>query len=383
MATPKPGEIRCPTCHRSTAPAAFCTQCGSPIPADARARPRGLDRDELQERVRLRRPTDDPYRRGAIPGAASAGAYQAFTQEPEDRAVIRPVDDQPAARVDRYRDEAPAEPALRRGQLVPEEEAEPEPLVAPLPPSSWDAPPPPAEAQPYVEPAPVPREEPEHVDYYDDAAYADEDPYAYTYEADLEERRGGGTSVLAIVGLVVLGVAALFGGALLAGMFNGDRGVGGLTTTSSATPSVEPTVTETPGASAGATPSAAGPSSTPQSSDGSVAFADGFEAHAAACTPGAADLNGCTASGETNNGDVWIWVGFRRGDASDALGASVTTAKGDPIAEGAIDLARIGCKSNCAGWTYFPFENLKAGKYIVRVTRNGEPAARTSFEVKG
>ena len=67
------------------------------------------------------------------------------------------------------------------------------------------------------------------------------------------------------------------------------------------------------------------------------------------CKPGAADLNGCTASGETNNGDVWIWVGFRRGDASDALGASVTTAKGDPIAEGAIDLARIGCKSNCAG----------------------------------
>jgi len=388
MATPKPGEIRCPTCHRSTAPAAFCTQCGSPIPADARARPRGLDRDELQERVRLRRPTDDPYRRGAIPGAAAsagAGAYRAFTPEPEDRAAVRPADEQAAARVDRYRDEAPPEPGLRRGQLVQEEAAEPEPLVAPLPPSSWDAPPPRDEAPPHVEPAALQREEPEHVDYYDDAAYADADPYAYTYEADLVERRGGGgAGVLAIVALVVLGVAALFGGALLAGMFNGDRGVGGLTPTSSATASGEATVGATPAASLGAaTASPAGPSSTPQSSDGSVAFADGFEAHAAPCKPGAADLNGCTASGETNNGDVWIWVGFRRGDASDALGASVTTAKGDPIAEGAIDLARIGCKSNCTGWTYFPFENLKAGKYIVRVTRNGEPAARTSFEVKG
>ena len=387
MATPKPGEIRCPTCHRSTAPAAFCTQCGSPIPADARARPRGLDRDELEERVRLRRPTEEPYRRGAIPGAAAAtgaGGYQAFTPEPEDRAAIRPGDEQPAARVDRYHDEAPAEAALRRGQLVAEEDEEPQPLVAPLPPSSWDAPPPVREEAPaYVEPSYVQRDEPEHVDYYDDATYADEDPYAYTYESDLQESRRSGAGVLAVVGLVVLGVAALFGGALLAGMFNGDRGVGGLTPTPSATVSAEPTVAGTPAPSVGPTASAAGPSSTPQGSDGSIAFADAFEAHAAPCKPGAADLNGCTASGETNNGDVWIWVGFRRGDASDALGASVTTATGDPIAEGAIDLARIGCKKNCTGWTYFPFENLKAGKYIVRVTRNGEPAVRTSFEVKG
>jgi hypothetical protein len=384
MATPKPGEIRCPTCHRSTAPAAFCTQCGSPIPADARARPRGLDRDELQERVRLRRPTEEPYRRGALPGAAaasSAGAYEAFTPEPEDRAAIRPADEPSVARVDRYREEAPvedpAEPTLRRGQFASEPE---EPLVAPLPP--WDSPPPAAdEPSPYVEPSYAKRDEPEHVDYYDDAAYAGEDPHAY--EADLDEPRrgGGGAGVLAIVGLLVLGVVALFGGALLAGIFNGDRGLGGLSPTPSATISTEPTVAPT--ASVAPSASAAAPSSTPQASDGSVAFSDGFEARAAACKTGAADLNGCTTSGETNKGDVWIWVGFRRGDAGDALGAAVTTAAGDPIAEGTIDLARIGCKTNCTGWTYFPFEGLNPGKYIVRVTRNGDPAARTSFEVKG
>jgi hypothetical protein len=404
MATPKPGEIRCPTCHRSTAPAAFCTLCGSPIPADARARPRGLDRDELQERVRLRRPIDEPYRRGAIPGAAAApqkGGYETFSPEPEDRAVVRPGDEPSVGRVDRYRDEAPpaeaspveaspveaspveaspveappGEPALRRGNLVSDED---EPLVAPLPPLTWDAQPPaPDEAAPYVEPRYAQREEPEHVDYYDDAAYAGEDPY-YSYEADLEETPRTRVSAIAVLGLLVLGVIALFGGAFLAGIFN-DRGVGGLTPTPSPTLSSEPTVEVTPSV---APTESAGPSSTPQASDGSVAFADGFQAHAAPCKPGAADLNGCTASGATNNGDVWIWVGFRHGNARDALGAAITTAAGEPIADGSIDLAQIRCKSDCTGWTYFQFENLKPGKYIVRVTRNGEPAARTSFEVK-
>ena len=345
---------------------------------------------------------DEPYRRGAIPGAAAAapregGAYETFSPEPEDRAVVRPGDEAPAARVDRYLDagsaaeaspveasavdapsvEAPAgEPALRRGKLVPDED---EPLVAPLPPLSWDPPPPAVEEPaPYVEPGYAQREEPEHLDYYDDAAYAAEDPY-YSYEADLDEPQRTRVSAVAVLGLLVLGVVALFGGALLAGIFN-DRGVGGLTPTPSPTLSSQPTVAATPSV----VPSeSAGPTSTPQASDGSVAFSDGFQAHTAACQPGKADLNGCTASGATNNGDVWIWVGFRKGTASDVLSAKLTTAAGEPIGDGTIDLAGIGCKPDCpGGWTYFQFENLKPGKYIVRVTRNGEPAARTSFEVK-
>ena len=88
MSTPLPGQIRCPTCHRSTPPTAFCVHCGMPIPASARARPRGLDRDELQDRIRLRRPGDAAFRRGAPSGEGwdegGRSAYRPFRPEPED-----------------------------------------------------------------------------------------------------------------------------------------------------------------------------------------------------------------------------------------------------------------------------------------------------------
>ncbi len=87
MPTPKPGQIRCPTCSRSTPPAAYCTQCGSPIPVSVRARPRGLDREELEERVRGRRPEEAPFRRGTEPDPSDV--YQPFTPEPEDALAVR------------------------------------------------------------------------------------------------------------------------------------------------------------------------------------------------------------------------------------------------------------------------------------------------------
>ncbi len=46
-----------------------------------------------------------------------------------------------------------------------------------------------------------------------------------------------------------------------------------------------------------------------------------------------------------------------------------------------IDLARIGCGSTCNGYTWFQFSNLDPGDYEVRITRNGEPASSTAFEV--
>ena len=95
MATPKPGEIRCPTCHRSTPPATFCTQCGSAIPSDARIRPRGMDRDELQDRIRQRRSGGDPYRRGAA--ADDRSGYARFEPDPNDANAAR----DPAAAVPR------------------------------------------------------------------------------------------------------------------------------------------------------------------------------------------------------------------------------------------------------------------------------------------
>ena len=54
---------------------------------------------------------------------------------------------------------------------------------------------------------------------------------------------------------------------------------------------------------------------------------------------------------------------------------------GDTVGTGSIDLASIRCGRSCNGWTYFQFGNLPAGTYEVRVTRNGDLAAETSFEV--
>ena len=112
MATPKPGEIRCPTCHRSTPPAAFCTQCGSAIPTDARARPRGMDRDELQDRIRARRSGGDPYRRGSDADEGT-GIYERFEPDPTDshgavRALHRRAADRPSRRVGGGRSAGPA-----------------------------------------------------------------------------------------------------------------------------------------------------------------------------------------------------------------------------------------------------------------------------------
>src|SRR5688500_16319548 len=106
MPTPKPGQIRCPTCHRPTPPAAFCTQCGAAIPGSARTRPRGMDRDELEQRIRTRRPGEGGLRRGTQldeeERTARAGGYVPFVPEPEDSMAVREEEEplQPAANVD-------------------------------------------------------------------------------------------------------------------------------------------------------------------------------------------------------------------------------------------------------------------------------------------
>jgi hypothetical protein len=82
-----------------------------------------------------------------------------------------------------------------------------------------------------------------------------------------------------------------------------------------------------------------------------------------------------------NSGSVWVWVGFENGNASDVVGATVLGPDGSTVGEGSIDLTRIGCGQACKGWTYFPFSGLPAGTYDVEITRNGEPAGSTSFEV--
>ena len=390
MATPKPGEIRCPTCHRSTAPAAFCTQCGSAIPSDARIRPRGMDRDELQDRIRARRSGSDPYRRGGVADEGTGG-YQRFEPEPEDsqaRRSLRPGErrrdafDEGAAATAAAAAAAaaappnpapapPARPDITRDTDDWEERPSIVPPIAPPTPAAYAPPPPPAS-------------EPEHVDNYDETAY-DESGYPYEYDEwdDGRERRSSGAGAFAILGFLALGVLALIGGAVLAGVFGGDPNTGSADPTLTPSPSIQQSVAPTESASAApSTDPSAEPSGQPPASGEPVVFPDGFTAVAQPCIPGSAGTEGCASNASSNNGNVWVWVGFENGTENDVIGAEVIGPDGTTVGEGSIDLAMIGCNPTCrGGWTYFPFSGLEPGTYQVRITRNGDAASSTSFEV--
>ena len=381
MATPKPGEIRCPTCHRSTAPASFCTQCGSAIPPDARIRPRGMDRDELQERIRARRSGGEPYRRGGSADEDRRG-YERFEPDPDDARARRPQHSDDRRR-DHFDEGAPRAGAAAGGagaaasaaDLTRDRDEWSRPAVAPTPAA---APPPPDYGPP---PSDVPLDnDPLHVDNYDDAAY-DEGAYAYEYEEWDEPRdRRSGAGAFAILGFLALGVLALLGGAVLAGIFSTDpnTGLGETSPTPSATvvATVDPTVSSAP--SIGASPPSSG---SPGASGEPVVFPDGFTVETQPCIPGSAGVDGCDSNAVSNSGSVWVWVGFRNGTENDVIGVTLLLPDGR-TEDGSIPLAQIGCSPTCpGGWTYFPFGGLEPGIYQVEVTRNGEPADATSFEV--
>jgi hypothetical protein len=138
------------------------------------------------------------------------------------------------------------------------------------------------------------------------------------------------------------------------------------------------TVAPSPTISAAPTGSAA-PSGSPNAS-GPITFPDGFTADAQPCFPGSVGLDGCDSNGVSNSGAVDIWVGFTNGNADDVIGAIVEAPDGT-TADQSIDLADINCGATCQGYTWFSFANLQPGTYQVRITRNGEPAAETAFEV--
>jgi hypothetical protein len=401
MATPKPGEIRCPTCHRSTPPATFCTQCGTAIPPDARIRPRGLDREELQDRIRARRLGGEPYRRGSSADDGPPG-YERFEPEPEDRVArgAGPGAGQP--RRDLLRETPPpishvaAVPAAPIAYEAQERDA----------PSEWTSPPTqawspaPDSSARYDEPveyADAPSSERGDAPAFphtgvaaDEYRSADEpveyvdydDGYAPEYEEweERRERRSVGAGLLGVVGFLVLGALALVAGAVLAGVFS-NGGVGqadvspSATATAVATSTAEPTPdpTDTPEPSATDEPPASGEP---------VVFPDGFTAEVQPCLPGTADIDGCDSNGASNSGSVVIWVGFANGTEADVLSAQVVNPDGGVEGTGTIDLARLGCRDTCpGGWTYFPFDGLSPGRYEVRVLRNGEPAGESAFEV--
>ncbi len=327
-----------------------------------------MDRDELQDRIRARRSGADPYRRG---GAADEGTgpYQRYEPEPEDARARRKRGSE-GSRQDAF-DEgavagaaAGATPSSVRPDITRDnDEWERPPAVVPPPSRTAD--------------------EPEHVDNYAKTAYDDAGyPYEYDEWDDGRENRSSGAGAFAILGFLALGVLALLGGAVLAGVFGGDPNVGGNDPTLTPSPSIQESVA--PSTDASVAPSAdasAAPSGEPPASGDPIEFPDGFSAEAQPCIPGSVTLSGCDSNGASNSGQVEIWVGFRNGNSEDVVGASILDPDGDVVGDGSIDLASLRCGSTCNGYTYFLFSGFGPGTYEVRVTRNGEPASSTSFEV--
>jgi len=398
MSTPLPGQIRCPTCHRSTPPAAFCTQCGTAIPASARARPRGLDREELQDRIRVHRPGDAAFRRGTPLGegyGAAPSPYQPYRPEPEDELVL-PGGEAPEGAP--HADNTP--PGFDDRRVVPPPVVAPAPAAAPPPARVFKqpavptprpvvpavqaatvaaAPPPPPAPKPVVPPPPP-------VEQFDapEQPYDPAEPYDYRYQPPDDDwgRRGSGMSPLAIGGFVLLGVLAIAVGAVMAGLFSG----GVALESPSGTPltSTAPSASVAPSVAPSTEPSV--PGATPiASDDGSpVVFPDGFTARTEPCAEEPSE-DGCNSSGATiSGGSVWVWIGWRKGNGVDVLGASIVNASGTSVSDGSIELGSIrGCSDSCNGWARFRFSGLSVGNYTIRVERNGALAATATFTVTG
>jgi len=372
--------MRCPTCHRSTPPAPYCTHCGAPIPEGAQARPRGLDRDELEERIRGRR-LGGPFRRGDyIGGAGAAGAgYERYAPEPHDQAARAEPAEEQEPRIDRLADEPPPPRS---------------PWRPPTPSQQWREAPAPPPAPEWEEPLRHPDDHQRPADDYDreyveapplPPAYTEEAyPYAYPGGDQVEEeRRRGGVGPLILIAFVAIGVVAVLGGAVLAGF------LGGPAAEASPTPSPSPVATSTvPGETATEptqSPPTAGPDATPAGSPGApFTFPDGFTAHAEPCAvQPEADGQGsgeCSRDGSTvSQGDpVWILVTFTNVAIDDVIALQVTDPNGTQHDEGSWEATGRG-----RGWSYFSvFSSGGPGAYEVLVTRNGQPAAETSFRIE-
>jgi hypothetical protein len=230
---------------------------------------------------------------------------------------------------------------------------------------------------------------------YDERAYGDDaaaygayapgdEPWdAQAYEAyDEEPRRNGG---LAIVAFLAIGALALLVGAFLSGIFT-SNGVASTSATASPTAAVtftpEPTQAQTPPTSGGASGSA-------NSSEGPpIVFPDGFVAQTQACST-QPNGSGCNSDGSTNNGKMWVWIGFEKGSRSDVIGMTILDSAGNVSAQASIELSQLGCGATgaCNGWILFPgfgspYTGLNAGDYRIRINRNGLPAAEAPFTVQ-
>ncbi|HEX5578204.1 MAG TPA: hypothetical protein VFY43_00895 [Candidatus Limnocylindria bacterium] len=384
MPTPKPGQIRCPTCQQPTPQAAYCTQCGAPLPSSLQARPRGMDRAELEERVRHRRPGDPALRRGRTGADTSPAGYVPFQPEPEDANALREAEwEEHAAHVDNtppdfdqqlpplppaYRaprgDQAAAAAAGYAAASGPEPAPEqvdayqPDPYAAPRGPATYGE-------------APA-----------DDAPYgAPEDAYPYAYPADDGGGRGG-SSALPIIGFILLGVLALGVGAVLATLLGGDGGVG------EASPTPTSAVVATPSEVPSVPPSEAatdGPSTTPEPTDGPVTFPDGAVITVQPCATADMGFEGCAVDGSTiTEPTMWVWLGFDDANGTDTFTLTLRS-EGQTIDQQEKVLGQVinGCPATCSGYLIgAAYRGLERGEYELVVRRNDDFADSATFRVE-
>ena len=426
MTSDSTGEIRCPSCGRQTPLAPFCTHCGAVIPEGASApRPRAMDREELEERARIAREGGVAFRRGQGgepepgPGGWTAPhAPPAFVPEPSD-AIARtpegPEGGETQRRVDNFDESRVAESAPpytppdvppvapAPAYVPPARAAAPDPVPSP-PPRGSVAPGFPAGA-PAVTPGPPPVPsrpyQPPSAGGYGGGGY---DPGAYARDA-YDAGRGGGydgpgegqdagwppedggppprrSSALPIIGLLVLGIAALLGGALLFIALNATGGVaqGSPTPTPSASATESTSPSTSPSESATAAPSGGASAST-----GASAVADNFTARAQPCATSKMSFQGCDQDGSQLTGSqVWVWVGFKGAQASDLLGVTIVDkSNGSAVGDGSVSLTQIGCDASkpCAGYIQMTFGSLDPADYTINVTRNGDQVATAAFSV--
>jgi hypothetical protein len=344
-----------------------------------------MDRDELEERIRSRRPDDAAFRRGAPVDDASASGdptrpagYLPFEPEPEDMLAAREPEPGATARyVDNMPADFDAEPPLPPQPQAP-------PPYTPPPPSAYSAP------TSYAAPPPVPPEpsEPSYAaaddEPYDqgEPEYEPEEAYPYTYpqRRDDDGRRGGGA--LPIIGFIALCAMALAVGAVLAGVFSSED-IAQTTPTPSASVSSE-TPQPTPIASAPAGSETPGTSATPEPSDGPITFPDGAIITVQPCATRDMSFDGCDVDGSVVSGDMWVWIGF-----DDALGADTFVLElrsaGQTIDQQQKVLGEIlDCPDRCSGYLIgAAYRDLGPGEYELVIRRNGDFADRATFTVEG
>jgi hypothetical protein len=346
--------------------AAFCTQCGAAIPSGAQVRPRGMDRQELDARIRQRRPGDARLRRGTpVEPTDARPGYVPFEPDPQDARARREAAETPA-RVDNT-----APDFDERGPQ------EPEPAYAPAP--GYDAPayePPAYEAPAYEEPYEAPPPYAAAVESPSDAGYgAPEDAYPY-WEA--EEPGRGGPGMLPILGFIGLAVLALGVGAALAGMFGG----GAANATATPSPSLSASASIEP--SGEATPSEGDASPTPEPTDGPVAFPDGAEITVQPCATDEMSFDGCIRDGSTiTRQTMWVWIGFRDAAGSDTF--TLELRSGDQtLDEQEKELGSVlDCPGTCTGYLIGAvYRDLDPGEYQLVVRRNDDFADSAAFTVK-